>query len=170
MAIRDLVPKFNRGRDETPVRRADWDPFRDFQREMNRLFDDFFSDFPLAHRRGEKGLEAGVFNPRVDVSETGKEVKVAAELPGLDEEDISVNMDETSVTIRGEKKESKEDKGRNWCCREQSYGSFRRVVALPARVDGSKAKARFKKGVLTITAPKREGEETARKTISIDSD
>jgi len=170
MAIKDLVPKFGRGRESVPARRGEWDPFRDFQREMNRLFDDFFTDFPLARRRGEGEGAALAFRPRVDVAETEKEVKVSAELPGLDEKDVSVDMDDEAVTIRGEKKEEKEEKGKNWHTREQSYGSFYRVVALPASVDGARAKARFKKGVLTVTAPKREEAQPKRKSIPIETD
>ena len=114
MAIKDLVPKIGRGREHMPVRREEHEPFRDFQRQMNRLFDDFFSDVPLAFRWGERGLAAAGFNPRVDVSETDKEVKVSAELPGMDEKDITVEMDDAAITIRGERKEEKEDKGKNW--------------------------------------------------------
>jgi HSP20 family protein len=106
----------------------------------------------------------------VDVSETDKEVKVSAELPGMDEKDIHVEMDDDAITIRGERREEKEDQGRNWYSREQSYGAFHRVIALPASVDGAKAVAKFKKGVLTVTVPKRREEQTKRKTIKIESD
>ena len=170
MAIKDLVPKFGRGRDNAPVRRGEYDPYRDFQREMNRLFDDFFTDFPLAPRWGERDLPSVAFNPRVDVSETDKEVKVSAEMPGMDEKDITVEMDDATITVRGEKKTETEDKGKNWHRREQSYGSFHRVIPLPASVQGEKAKAKFKKGVLTITVPKREEEQAKRKAITIESD
>jgi len=170
MAIKDLIPRIGRGRDQALARRGESDPFRDLQREMNRLFDDFFSDFPLAPRGGERGLAAAGFSPRVDVSETEKEVKVSAELPGMDEKDISVEMDDAAITIRGERKEEKEDKGKNWYTREQSYGSFRRIVPLPASVQGEKASAKFKKGLLTITVPKREEEQAKRKAIKIQTD
>jgi HSP20 family protein len=169
MAIKDLVPKLNRGKEHLPARRAEQDPFRDLQRQMNRLFDDFFGDFPLAPRWSETGLAAMEFSPRVDVSETEKEVKVSAELPGLDEKEVSVELDESTLTIRGEKKEEKEDKGRNWYAREQSYGTFHRVIPLPASVHGEKATAKFKKGILTITVPKREEEQAKRKTIKIET-
>ncbi len=104
MDIRDLVPRFGRGRESLPARRGEWDPFRDFQREMNRLFDDFLTDFPLASRWGERELPSSAFSPRVDVSETEKEVKVSAELPGMDEKDLTVEMDDASITVRGEKR------------------------------------------------------------------
>jgi len=170
MAIKDLVPRIGRGRERTPVRRGELDPFRDFQRQINRLFDDFFSDFAPAPRWGLRGLAPAGFSPRVDVAETDKEVKISAELPGLDEKDISVELDDAAVTIRGERKEEKEEKGKNWFTREQSYGAFHRVIPLPASVDGAKATAKFKKGILTITAPKREDEQAKRKTIKIESD
>lgn len=170
MAIKDLVPRIHRGRERMPVRRGEIDPFRDFQQQMNRLFDDFFSDFPLAPRWGERGLAAVGFSPRVDVSETDKEIKVSAELPGMDEKDIAVEMDDAAVTIRGERKVEKEDKGKNWYTREQSYGAFHRIVPLPTSVDGEKANAKFKNGVLTIMVPKREEEQAKRKAIKIETD
>jgi HSP20 family protein len=169
MGIKDLVPRIGRGRDQTPVRRADLDPLRWFQKEINRLFDDFFDDFPLAMRSGERGIAVG-FSPRIDVSETDKEVRVSAELPGMDEKDITVEMDDASITIRGEKNEEREEKGKNWLTREQSYGSFHRIISLPAGVDGEKAKAKFKKGILTIDLPKKPGEQAKRKAISIETD
>jgi HSP20 family protein len=170
MPIRDLVPKFGKGHEKMPARKGEMDPFRDFQREMNRLFDDFFTDLPLAPRWGERGLASAAFNPKVDVSETDKEVNVSAELPGMEEKDITVEMDDGAIAIHGERKEEKEEKGKNWYTREQSYGSFHRSIALPAGVDASKAKAKFKNGVLKITAPKREEEQAKRKTINIESD
>ena len=170
MTIKDLVPRIGRGRERMPVRREEHDPFRDFQRRMNRLFDDFFSDFPLAPRWGERDLAAAGFSPHVDVSETDKEVKVSAELPGMDERDITVEMDDAAITIRGERKEEKEDKGKNWYTREQSYGVFHRIIPLPTSVDGEKANAKFKKGVLTITVPKREEDQAKRKAIKIEDD
>ena len=170
MAIRDLVPRIGRGREQAPARRANVDPFRGFQREMNRLFDDFFNDFPLALRPGERGLATVGFSPRVDVSETDKEVRVSAELPGMDEKDIIVEMDDAAITIRGEKKEEKEEKDNNWYTREQSYGSFHRMIPLPASVEGEKANAKFKKGILTITVPKKDEKQAKRKAIKIETD
>ncbi len=171
MAIRDLVPKLGRGREHTLARRDEWDPFRDFQREMNRLFDDFWSDFPALSNRRERSPSAlAAFSPRVDVSETDKTIEVSAELPGMDEKDITVELDDSTLTVRGEKHEEKEEKGKNWFSREQSYGSFHRVIPLPTSVDGTKAKARFKKGILSVSVPKREEETAKRKTVAIESD
>lgn len=160
MTINDLVPGLGRG--HLPVRREVYDPFRDLRQEMNRLFD----DFPLAPQGGGREFSLAGFSPRVDVSETEKEIKVSAELPGMDEKDIAVEMDEAGLTLRGEKKE---EKGRNWYCREQSYGSFQRNIPLPAGVETEKIKATFKKGVLTILVPKKEEEQAKRKAIKVES-
>lgn len=169
MTIKDLVPKIGHGRNRMPVRRGELEPFHDFQRQMNRLFDDFLGDFPLARRWSASEDLSASFSPRVDVSETDKEVTVSAELPGMDEKDISVEMDDAALTIRGERKEDKEEKGKNWHSREQSYGAFHRIVPMPASVDGGRATAKFKKGLLTITVPKREEAQARRKTIAIES-
>ena len=142
MSIRDLVPKFGRGRENMPVRRGGYDPFRDFQREMNRLFDDFFTDFPLAlhqnkygagqaPRWGERELPSAAFTPLVDVTETDKEVKISAELPGIDRKDIDISISRNVLTIRGEKKDERETKRKNYTYAERSYGSFERSISLP---------------------------------------
>jgi HSP20 family protein len=172
MSIKDLVPKFGRKGDRMPMRRKDEDSMLYFQREMNRLFDDFFHGFGLetAFDWGEKGLTKAAFSPRVDVSETKKEVKVSAELPGMDEKDITVELGDDIVTIRGEKKEEHEDKGKNWYRKEQSHGAFHRAIPLPASVDGENAKAKFRKGKLTVTIPKTEEGRSNKKSIHIETD
>ena len=168
MSMKDLVPRI--GRKHLPARQEDADPFRDFQRQMNRLFDDFFGDYPLAERGLEPEWAPAAFSPRVDVSETDTEVKVSAELPGMDEKDISVELQDDVLTLRGEKKTEQEEKGKNWSRREQSWGSFHRAIELPAGVDAGKATAKFKKGVLTFTAPKRPEEQVRRKTVPIQAE
>lgn len=176
MAIRDLVPRFNRGREaeRLPVWRREGDPFREFHQEIDRLVDDFFGDvgFGLPSRWGGGGRAwpGEGFIPQVDVSETDKQVKISAELPGIDEKDLTVEMDDESLTIRGERKEEQEETGENWFRREQSYGTFHRVIPLPAEVNGDKVQAKFKNGVLTVTAPKRPEAQRKRKSIEIASE
>ena len=167
MNIKDLVPRF--GRKPLPARREEEDPFRDFQREMNRLFDDFFGEYPVAVR-GEGVEWGGGFVPRVDVAETDKEVRVTAELPGMDEKDVDVELRGGVLSIRGERRDEQEEKGKNWYRREQSYGAFSRAVELPAEVDASKATARFKKGVLTFAAPKLGEEKAAGRRVPIEAE
>jgi len=167
MSIKDMVPRF--GRKPLPVRQEEADPYRDFQRQMNRLFDDFFGDFLPAERPDGPGWAPGAFVPRVDVAETDTEVKVTAELPGMDENDITVELQDGVLTLRGEKKSEQEEKGKNWFRREQSWGAFHRAIELPAGVEDDQAKAQFKKGVLTFTAPKRPEEQARRQRVAIEA-
>jgi HSP20 family protein len=139
------------GKRNVPVRREEYEPFSLFRHEMNRLFDDFFRtglDLEPFERR------LGAFSPSVDVSENDKQVKVTAELPGIDEKDIDVSLNKDSLTIKGEKKEEKEEKKKDYYRMDRSYGSFSRTIPLPVEVDVDKVKAEFRKGVLTVTMPK----------------
>ena len=125
---------------------AQRDPFALLRREMNSLFDDFFSPGAVGP------LE--VFTPQVDVKDTGREVQVTAELPGLDEKDVEITLSGDTLTISGEKKEEKEEKDEERYHLERTYGAFRRTLPLPCEVDPDRATASYKKGVLTITLPK----------------
>jgi HSP20 family protein len=128
------------------------------QHEMNRFFDEFFGE-------GRAELAEGAWMPSVDVSETDTEMKVRAELPGMTQDDIELNLQDNVLTLKGEKKqekkEGKEDYHRMECC----YGSFTRSFTLPASVEQDKVQASFKDGILEITLPK--SEETKPKKISI---
>ena len=168
MVVRALVPRSCRGRGGVAGRRPARDPFYGFHRDVDRLFGGLLTDLPLVSLWGES--EPAAFSPRIDLSETDKEVRVSAELPGMDEKDVTVEMVEEAIVISGERKAEQEDQDKNWYRKEQSYGSFHRTIPLPADVDGSKAKATFKKGLLTVTVPKREDAEPKRRTIAIESD
>ncbi len=164
MAIGDIIKWRDRG--SVPVRRGYHGGVGALQRDINRLFDEFFEGFGLAPRIW--GTEAlSEFMPRVDVSETAKEVRVSAELPGMDEKDIEVRLERGVLTISGEKKEEKEEKDKSYHRVERSYGSFTRSIALPADVDEGAAKATFKKGVLSVVLPKRAESREAQKRIEI---
>ena len=106
------------------------------------------------------------FDPRMDVVETDKEIKVSVELPGLEENEIYVGLSRNVLTISGEKRQEKEEKGHNYLRAERSYGSFRRSIPLPSEVDASKADAEFRNGVLTVTLP-RAVKAQARKRIVV---
>jgi HSP20 family protein len=150
MALKDLIP-WNRGRD-VAVRRAEApNPFLSLQREMNRLFDEAFRGFDLAPFGISDRLFGGASWPNVEVAETGKEIKVTAELPGLDEKNIDVHLANGVLTISGEKYAETEDKDRLFS--ERYYGRFVRRIPLED-VDENKVTASFKKGVLTVTLPK----------------
>jgi HSP20 family protein len=147
MKIKNLLPTVARtaGRDDDH-------PFYSLQRQMNSLFDDFFSGFDVAPR----GLAAGfgAFSPSIDVKESDKDFSIRAELPGVEEKDIEVTVTHDGVTIKGEKKEEKEDKGKNYYYMERSYGSFNRTIPLSVETEADKASASFKNGVLNIIVPK----------------
>ena len=165
MALRDIVPSRRRG--ELAGRREN--PFAALQREMNDLFEDFWRGSRLSPFWRE-GAAMEAFAPRVDVTEDEKEVLVTAELPGIDEKEIDLTLSRDSLTIRGEKKEEHEEKGQNHYRMERSYGSFQRVIALPAEVDEEKVQAEFKKGVLTVHLPKSEKAQEHRKKIEVKGD
>ena len=152
-------------RSETPLRRTEESPFFALHREMNPMFDDFFRD--CAFSSLGNGLGTNAFTPAVDVCEDEKAVVVKAELPGMDEKDIEVNLADNGLTIRGEKKDEKEEKGKGYWHREASYGAFSRFIPLPEGLDMEKVDARFKNGVLTVTLARQEGATAKGKKISI---
>ena len=147
MALPSLL-RWNRG-GSLPAR-GEENPFLALHREMNRVFEDFWRGFDL---EPSLGLAEGTsFSPRVDVEETDGEIRVTAELPGVDEKDLEVHVQDDVLTLKGEKHEEREDRGRGW--RERSYGSFYRTIQLPGEVDADKVTAAYKKGILTIRLPK----------------
>jgi HSP20 family protein len=123
-------------------------------REIERTFDDFSRRGPLAGFAGFGGDVASM--PKVDVSEGKDAIDVTAELPGCDEKDIDVTLNEGVLTIRGEKKTERNetDKDRNWHVVERSFGSFSRSIPLPFTPDSAKVEAKFDKGVLRVKLPK----------------
>jgi len=139
------------------------DPLSHLRNQINRVFDDFWGESWLGPSRE---MAAG-FWPQVDVTETDKEIKVSAELPGVESKDIDVSVEDGMLTIKGEKKYEREEKDKGQYRMERSYGSFERAIELPAAVDESKAKAEFKKGVLRLTLPKRPGAPSRRKKIPV---
>jgi HSP20 family protein len=92
--------------------------------------------------------------PKLDVTENKDHVTVKAEIPGIDAKDLDVSVHDETLTIRGEKRQEKEEKGEHSCRTERSYGAFSRTIRLPAPVDASKAEATFKDGVVTIKLAK----------------
>jgi len=163
MTMRDLM---RRGRKDVPVRREGESSFLALQDEMNRLFDRFFHGFPTPWSEGPEWAGGG-FTPRVDVSETDNDVRVTAELPGLDEKDIEVSVTRDALTIRGEKKEEKETKKEGYFHAERYFGSFQRTIPLPRDVVTDKAEAAFRKGVLTITLPKTEEVKSETRKVQV---
>ena len=146
MAIKDLIPRNNKGREVGFQRATDVHPFFTLHREMNRMFDDMFRGFDLAPRSLD-----GLGWPQIDIDETDKELCITAELPGLDEKDVRLEIANGVLSISGEKKSESEDKARRFS--ERYYGRFERHISLED-VDEDKVSAAFKNGILTITVPK----------------
>jgi HSP20 family protein len=164
MNMRDLMP-WSRSESQSPnlyreYREAGRNPFFALHREMNRLFDDAL-----------RGLDSfGRFSswggwPDIEVSETDNEIKVTAEVPGLEEKDIDVTFDGGMLSLRGEKRSESEDNERQFS--ERFYGRFERRVPLDAEIDQDKVEATFKNGVLTVTLAKTTQAQSKAKRIAI---
>jgi HSP20 family protein len=123
------------------------DPFRGFRTQLDTLFEEWFGR-----------TTGGALAPRIDVSETDKEMTLTVELPGVEEKDIEVSLSGNQLTIKGEKKsgqeEKKDEEGRVFHRVERSYGAFQRTMTVPFDVEPDKVAAQFKDGVLTVTLPK----------------
>jgi HSP20 family protein len=167
MDLKSLVPWRNSSKSNLPSTREDYfDPFVTFRREMDRMFDDFFTGFG-----GGRSLQASggwpAVTPVVDVTETDKEIVVAAELPGLDEKDFEVTLAGDLLTIKGEKKSEHEQKDGDAHYVERRYGSFARTVRLPFEVGNEKVDAKYDKGVLTVRVPKPADAQKAARRIEV---
>jgi HSP20 family protein len=152
-----------RERGELTPSREIWEPFASLRRDMERVFEDFSRDFGW----GAPALAGAGTAPRLNVSETESEIKLEAELPGVDEKDVEVLLEDGRLTVRGEKKQEKEEKKQDYYLHERSYGSFARSIALPFEADPDKIKASFAKGVLTVTVPKPPEAKAKQKKIPI---
>jgi HSP20 family protein len=158
MAIRDLIP-WNRGRDMTERHGEFANPFMTLHREMNRLFDEAFRGFDLAPfggHRGSNDLWSSGWGgwggwPHIELSETENAFKVTAELPGLEEKDVDVQLNNGVLVIKGEKKTETEDKNRLFS--ERYFGRFERRIPVED-VEEDKVSATFKNGVLTVMLPR----------------
>ncbi|WP_128927487.1 Hsp20/alpha crystallin family protein [Bradyrhizobium guangxiense] len=162
MGFRDLIPWS--GKQELAPTRADFDPFLTLHREMNRLFDDVFRGFGPASL---SPLMEGRFGwPKVELSETDKTLTVSAELPGLTEKDVELEIANGVLTLRGEKKAERNGEGRYFT--ERYYGAFERQIPLDG-VEEDKVEASFKNGVLTVSLPKSEKAREGVKRIAINT-
>ena len=149
-------------------------PFETLRREVERLFEDFDRGF-LAPSFRRSMFEVAPFErepswaaaPAVDIVDKGTAYEVTAELPGLDEKNIEVNLVGGSLLIKGEKQEEKEEKKKDYYLHERQYGSFERRFGLPEGVDTDKIEANFKKGVLTVTLPKTAEAQKPAKKIDV---
>ena len=128
-----------------------WTGFEGLKKEMDRFFDRF------GDREWPELRPLGEWSPKLDFSETKEAFVMKGEIPGVEPKEIEVSLEGQMLTIKGEKRQEKEEKDEQHYRMERSYGSFVRSVQLPAAVDGSKVTAAFKNGVLTVTLPKAPG-------------
>src|SRR5271165_595059 len=130
-----------------------WEPFREFttlQDRMNRLFRDSFGP-----EGREEALSTAAFAPPVDVYEDEHNITLKIEVPGIEEKDIDVRIENNTLTVHGERKFEKEEKEENYRRVERQYGSFTRSFSLPTTVDAEQVKANYEKGILNISLPKK---------------
>ena len=141
-----------------------WDPFRDLvsiQDRMNRLFEQ-----TLSRSRGEEGVTATTWTPAVDIYETADTIVMKAELPGVTREDIHIQIDGSTLTLKGERRFARDVQEESYLRIERAYGSFHRSFALPATVQQENVRAVLKDGVLELVLPK--AEDSKPKRISVD--
>jgi HSP20 family protein len=145
-----------------PVKGSSY-PLVSLRKEIDRLFDDFamsWSGWPFGRRMLEdwplRMPEMEIAAPAVDFAETDEGYRITAELPGMDGKDVEVSVSDDVLTIKGEKREEKDEKRKGYQLSERRYGMFQRAFALPAGVDATKISAEFAKGVLAVTMPKTE--------------
>ncbi|MGR8965027.1 Hsp20/alpha crystallin family protein (plasmid) [Rhizobium leguminosarum] len=169
MSVRDLIPWGRNNGNQVPslLRDDDRDPFLSLHREVNRLFDDVFRGFSSGLPSFGNAVTFGGGWPSVEVSDTEKEIKVTAEVPGLDEKDIEVLLNDGVLTLKGEKRSESEDKNRQFS--ERYYGRFERRIPLGVELKEDQVDATFRNGVLTVTLPKTEKAQSQVKRIAIKS-
>lgn len=140
-----------------------WDPFRDLvtlREKMNRLFED-----AVTARGEEKDMISSTWAPSVDIYETENALILTAEVPGVDENDIEIKIEDNTLSLKGERKFEKESKEENYHRIERSYGSFYRSFTIPRQIDQDKIKAEHDNGVLRITMPKKP--ESKPKSVKV---
>ncbi|ARC38824.1 Hsp20/alpha crystallin family protein (plasmid) [Paracoccus yeei] len=168
MSVRDLIPWGRGNAQQVPgvFHDSARDPFLSLHREVNRLFDDVFrgfgSDLPSFN-----GMTFAGSWPSVEISDDEKEIRVTAEVPGLEEKDVEVLLGDGVLTLKGEKRSETEDKDKQFS--ERFYGRFERRIPLGCEVQEDKVDAQFRNGVLTVSLPKSEQDQSQVKRIAIKS-
>src|SRR6201981_2320741 len=150
-----------------------WDPFREFvtiQDRMNRLFRDSYGNASYGDQGREESLQNTAFAPPVDVYEDEHNVTLKIEVPGIDEKDVDVRIENNVLTVHGERKFEKEEKEENFRRVERRYGSFTRTFTLPSTVDAEKVSANYDKGILKIELPKKAEAKPKQIKVNVGSE
>jgi len=137
--------------------------FREMQEEMNRMLENMFSDIGMSE--SEKGEM--IWKPAIEFDEMNGNYQIKAELPGVQKENIDVEVNEDSVVIKAHSEKKEEEKQGNMYESEFRYGNYMRKIALPSQVKSNEAKAEFKDGILTLTLPKTPAEQAKSKRLKI---
>ena len=163
------------GKDQRNSAPPTWHPLETLHREIDHLFDDFGfgrSRWRSPFRRSTFNVEPlwrefSVAAPAVDIVEKDNAYEITADLPGIDEKNVEVQVSNGNLTIKGEKREEKEEKKKDYYLQERHFGSFERTFGVPEGVDADKIEANFKKGVLTVTLPKKADAQKPAKKIDV---
>ncbi len=148
-----LIPWSKKNSESELTASSRYAPILSLRNEMDRLFERFFEDF-FSPTGVERGVRFGTWAPALDVTENEAEVRVRAELPGVNPNELEISVTGNVISIQGEKREEKEDKSESSYHIERSFGSFRRTIELPQSVNPESAKADYTNGVLTISFKK----------------
>lgn len=142
-----------------------WEPFADAETAFNRLMSSSLARWPRGLREASRGtLE---WSPSADISETDREYIIRAELPAVKKEDVQVTFDDGMITIKGERKQQKEDKSEKYHRLESFYGSFERAFTLPANINADSIRCESKDGILTVHIPKTQTDKSKPKQVSV---
>jgi len=142
-----------------------WEPFGSVDTLFNRMLPSAFANWPRLALEGTSGKVE--WAPSADISETEKEYVIRAELPAVKKEDVQVTLDDGMITIKGERKQQKEDKNEKFHRVESVYGSFERHFSLPENVNADTIRCESKDGILTVHIPKSETPKVKAKQISV---
>ncbi len=164
MAIRDLIPRARESSQVPGMFEGERDPFMMLHREMNRLFDTAFRDFDLRMPSLGGSYRRHAW-PSLEISDGDAEIRVMADIPGMDEKDGGVLLDDGVLTLHGEKHAEAEDKDMRFS--ERFYGRFERRIPLGIEVDEDKVSATFRNGVLTVMLPKTKRAQAKAKRIAV---
>lgn len=172
MRVSDLIPWKSGRSSATPATSttsasSERDPIAALQNDINRAFDNFLLPLPLPFSGWPASLLSSGSGVQVDVAENDKEVKVTAELPGLEEGDLDLRVSEGMLVLAGEKKADREVDENGYLLRERTFGRIERTIPLPEGIDADQAQASFKRGVLTVTIPKTAEAQIGAKRIPV---
>ncbi len=162
MQIKDLIPWARKDHAPEPGK-SEENPIAALQRDMNKVFDNFL------HRFGSLDWPWGNGDAKSDVVETDNAIEVSIELPGMEMKDIDITVSDDLLTVKGEKKIERQEEKKGYYISERSYGAIYRTIPLPPGVDGEKAEATFKNGVLTIRLPQTPEAQAKVKHIEVKS-